>query len=92
MACFVIGFVNMLIAYSRIDSMTSGVFTLVMMLGALIVFAGFVFAAVAICCPQCGSHWFWEAVSGQRHDRWLVKVLQPECAVCRHNTELRKRS
>ena len=92
MFCLLIALVLMLYAESRIDSLTPEGFSLVMMLGVFIGLGGFFYAAVAIRCPDCGTHWFWDAVSGLRSDRWILGLFRSDCPMYLRIKEFRERA
>jgi len=57
--------------------------SIVAFVGLVIGIGAFLFACVAIHCPSCGAHWFWNAIRKQGVGRWVLSLLEAErCDVC----------
>ena len=52
-------------------------------IGALIGMLSFLFAILAIRCPNCKDKWFWRAVSKKDKNNWLIWLEnQSNCPEC----------
>ncbi|MDF1545381.1 MAG: hypothetical protein P1R58_09795 [bacterium] len=55
----------------------------IMLCGTIVSVASFLFACLAVKCPTCEAHWFWQAISRQKFNSWLLwLVKQPHCPNC----------
>ena len=58
---------------------------ILVILGMVVIFLGFLFAVTAIRCPRCGVRWVWRAMAGEGSGQWLQSLLaRSECPACNY--------
>ncbi|MEW8204422.1 MAG: hypothetical protein AB2697_15230 [Candidatus Thiodiazotropha endolucinida] len=70
-AVLVLSGMAMIYGQFNIETLSNQAFFYFVAGGTFVGLSSFIFACINIKCPSCGSKWFWLAVSGEGHNKWL---------------------